>query len=62
MPVVLPVDHAEMRRLAGQYELIRLVTGNNHYEEINELLNPPYESSIRVLDVVSNSPWFVTLS
>lgn len=56
-PVVLPVDHAEIRRLSGQYTLMKLVSGDNHYDDIHELLNPPYEASIRVLDVISNSPW-----
>ncbi|EJD01670.1 uncharacterized protein FOMMEDRAFT_158822 [Fomitiporia mediterranea MF3/22] len=56
-PTVLPVDSAEMRRLSGQYNLVKLVVGDNHFEEIHELLNPPYEASIRVLDVISNSPW-----
>ncbi|KAL5487577.1 hypothetical protein ACEPAI_5685 [Sanghuangporus weigelae] len=56
-PVVLPVDSAEMRRLSIQYNLIKLVVGDRHHGEINELLNPPYEASIRVLDVISNTPW-----
>ena len=56
MPVVMPVDNAEMRRVNMQYTLVKLVAGDNHYEEINELLNPPYDASIRVLDVISNSP------
>lgn len=54
---MLPVDSAEMRRLSGQYNLMKLVVGDNHYEEISELLNPPYDASIRVLDIISNSPW-----
>ncbi|KAI5117560.1 hypothetical protein M0805_004473 [Coniferiporia weirii] len=57
IPVVLPVDHAEMRRVSNQYDLIKLATGERHYEQIDELLNPPYEASIHVLDVVCNSPW-----
>ena len=46
-----------MRRMSMQYNLVRLVSGDFYYEDINELLNPPYEASIRVLDVISNSPW-----
>lgn len=61
VPVVLPVDHAEMRRVSGQYDLIKLVTGNMHFEEINGHLLRETEETVRVLDVVSNSPWLVRI-
>ena len=56
-PIVMPVDNAEMLRVAMQYNLVRLVTGNFYYEEIHEQLTPPHDDSVRVLDVISNSPW-----
>ena len=54
MPVVMPVDNAEMLRMSMQYNLVRLVTGNFYAEEIHEQLNI---DGVRVLDVISNSPW-----
>ncbi|THH07181.1 hypothetical protein EW145_g3560 [Phellinidium pouzarii] len=57
VPVVLPVDREEMRRISGQYDLLKLISSDRHYEEINGLLNPPHKASIRVLNVISNSPW-----
>lgn len=59
VPVVLPVDNAEIRRVSGQYNLVRLVTSEWHEEEMKEVLNPPYEATIKVLDVICNSPWSV---
>ncbi|KLO07900.1 hypothetical protein SCHPADRAFT_836007 [Schizopora paradoxa] len=57
VPVVMPVDHAEIRRVSGQYELIKLVTGNNYFHEVDDLLRSPGGDTKRVLDIVSNSPW-----
>lgn len=57
VPVVMPVDHAEIRRVGGQYELIKFVTGNNYFHEVDDLLRSPGGDTKRVLDIVSNSPW-----
>ena len=48
-----------MRRVQGQQDLLQLIVGHFHQEEIEEVLNPPYEGSIRALDVLCNTPWSV---
>lgn len=54
LPVVMPVDNAEMLRMSMQYNLVRLVTGNFYADEIHDQLNG---DGVRVLDIISNSPW-----
>ena len=51
-----------MRRVQGQQDLLQLIVGHFHQEEIEGVLNPPYEGSIRALDVLCNTPWSANLS
>ena len=62
VPVVLPVDHAETRRLTDQHELLKLVCRGNYWGPVKEILKYDSEASRRprVLHVVSNSPWCVS--
>lgn len=57
VPFVLPVDHAEMRRVSQQHELLTAACGDAFENDVRALLLPDEPRSLRVLDVMSNSPW-----
>lgn len=58
----MPVDRLEMNRLQGQQALLQRILAHFHVDEIEEVFNPPYETSIRALDVLCNTPWSANLS
>ncbi|TDL30019.1 hypothetical protein BD410DRAFT_811410 [Rickenella mellea] len=57
VPVVLPVDHAEIRRVSEQHELMKILCGEDTLALMRGVLDPQATRTLRVLDVISNSPW-----
>lgn len=58
IPMVLPVDHAEMKRINEEHEMYKLVLQGNYWGPVQEALAPtPDGRTRRGLDVISKSPW-----
>ncbi|TDL17677.1 hypothetical protein BD410DRAFT_754196 [Rickenella mellea] len=63
IPVVIPTDNAETRRLNEEYFTMKLYLGGCHWGPVEEVLAPAQDGhTIRAMDIVSQGAWLDDMS
>ncbi|TDL17679.1 hypothetical protein BD410DRAFT_794152 [Rickenella mellea] len=63
IPVLVPTDNAEMRRLNEDYFTMKLFLGKSYWGPVEEILAPAKDGhTLRAMDIVSQGPWLDDMS